>query len=257
MDKHNPYNLPITHNLSNVLSELKPEDAQVILDLKEELSDTWEKKQIFRTETEMRVSVLNDGKHPTTASKYWQAVREQNSMFESIIGNTFDIRKEQLKKEVIERKLQKAIDENKDLKIKKYQIDLDEKLFVLASLKQQIQDRVRELKLWSKIKSELDDGSFNTQDVNDHQTTSYYYAFKNRAQSVDINSGPAEIINAIGPFKTLARLKTENNKLLSFNEAKGRLHDIQIEKFLLDSTQEVEQQQQQQQQLPESNFTSK
>jgi len=32
--------------------------------------------KIFRTETEIRVGVLDDGRHPTKAAKYWQAVRE-------------------------------------------------------------------------------------------------------------------------------------------------------------------------------------
>ena len=33
--------------------------------LKEELNENREKAQLFRTETEMRYSVLNDGSHPT------------------------------------------------------------------------------------------------------------------------------------------------------------------------------------------------
>ena len=70
--------LAITDDLKPILSVLKEEDAQSIVKLKEELTDTWTKKQIFRTETEMRISVLNDGKHPTQASKYWQS--EENKM---------------------------------------------------------------------------------------------------------------------------------------------------------------------------------
>ena len=50
-------------------------DYQQFLKYKEELKDTWIKKQVYRTETEMRVSVLNDAKFPTNAGKYWQCVR--------------------------------------------------------------------------------------------------------------------------------------------------------------------------------------
>ena len=53
--------LAITDDLKPILSVLKEEDAQAIVRLKDELTDTWTKKQIFRTETEMRISVLNDG----------------------------------------------------------------------------------------------------------------------------------------------------------------------------------------------------
>ena len=38
--------------------------------LHEELRDNRNKAQIYRTETEMRYSVLNDAKFPTRASKY-------------------------------------------------------------------------------------------------------------------------------------------------------------------------------------------
>ena len=53
-----------------------PEKQNFFLsELKEELQDTIQKVQKYRTETEMRVSVLNDASHPTPASKYWQCVR--------------------------------------------------------------------------------------------------------------------------------------------------------------------------------------
>ena len=49
-----------------------------------ELQDNWAKKQMFRTETEMRFSVLSDNKYGNNASKYWQSVREQNTHFENL-----------------------------------------------------------------------------------------------------------------------------------------------------------------------------
>ena len=52
--------LPITEDLRDIVNILNEEDAQTILSLKDELIDNWHKRQIFRTETEMRVSVLND-----------------------------------------------------------------------------------------------------------------------------------------------------------------------------------------------------
>ena len=54
---------------------LKKEDNNFLKELKKELEDTHNKAQIYRTETEMRYSVLNDGTFPTSASKYWQCVR--------------------------------------------------------------------------------------------------------------------------------------------------------------------------------------
>ena len=51
-------------NLNNLLD---PEEVKIFKGLTEELRDTWTKKQMFRTETEMQFSVLNDAKYPTKA----------------------------------------------------------------------------------------------------------------------------------------------------------------------------------------------
>jgi len=154
--------LVVTEDLKPILGVLKPEDAQAVLQLKEELTDNWTKRQIFRTETEMRVSVLNDGKHPTPASKYWQSVREMSAMFDAMMSLSFDLRRNQVARMKLEREMQEAIDDNDDLKQIELQIDLDENLFGRASMEQVAHDRVRELQLWSQIKAELADGSFDT-----------------------------------------------------------------------------------------------
>ena len=212
--------LVITDDLKPILSVLKEEDAQAIVKLKDELTDTWTKKQIFRTETEMRISVLNDGKHPTQASKYWQSVREQNAMFEALMGLSFDLRKNNVKRLKLERKMQKAINDGDDLKQMEIQIDLDENLYGKANMEQTAHDRVRELNTWSKIKHELEDGSFDDKNVNTHQAESYKLALTNRVNSLGPNAGPAEVVNAVGPLKTIERLKTNEGKLLEFDEAK-------------------------------------
>lgn len=219
-EKKQNTDLTITDDLKPILSVLKQEDAQAIVALKDELTDTWTKKQIFRTETEMRISVLNDGKHPTQASKYWQSVREQNAMFEALMGLSFDLRKNDVKRLKLERKMQKAISDGDDLKQMEIQIDLDENLYGKANMEQTAHDRVRELNTWSKIKHELADGSFDDKNVNSHQAESYKLALTNRVNSLGPNAGPAEVVNAVGPLKTIERLKTQDGKLLEFDEAK-------------------------------------
>ena len=83
--------LTISEDLQHILNVLKPHDAEAVLALKEELADNWNKRQIFRTETEMRISVLNDAAHPTVGSKYWQSVREMGAHFDALMGMTFEI----------------------------------------------------------------------------------------------------------------------------------------------------------------------
>ena len=48
--------------LTNILDK---QDVKEFKKLIPELQDTWKKKQMFRTETEMRFSVLSDNKYPT------------------------------------------------------------------------------------------------------------------------------------------------------------------------------------------------
>jgi hypothetical protein len=221
--KKSTQEITITRDLNSVIGVLNPEDANVISSLKEELQDNWLKNQIFRTETEMKVSVLNDVRHPTNAAKYWQCVREMNGHFEALIFCTFTLRRNHIKRLKLEQKLQKAIENNDELKQMSIQIDIEENLYHKASMELEAKDRVREIKTWSKLKSELDDNTFDTQDVSAHQTKSLKLYFENRVKALNNNSDPSEIMNAVGPFSSINRLTTEDNKLLPFNDAKLKL----------------------------------
>jgi len=199
-------NLIVTGDLTPVLSILKEEDAQTLLTLRDELVDTWSKKQVFRTETEMRVGVLDDIRHPTNASKYWQAIREQSGMFENIIRSSFEIRRNKIKYQKLLRKLENATD---DLQRASIEVDIDENLYDRASLEQTAKDRIRELQIWSKIKSELDDGSFDNQDVNIHQAESLHLRLLNRARGINEHTDINEVNNIVGPLVTAERLKEQ------------------------------------------------
>ena len=212
--------LVATEDLQPILSVLKPEDAQKILELKDELTDTWTKKQIFRTETEMRISVLNDGKHPTAASKYWQSVREQSAHFDGMMSLSFNLRRNAVERLKLERKMEKAIAKGDEIKQMEVQIDLDQNLYRRANMEQTAKDRVREIATWSKIKAELDDGTFDTQNVNTHQANSYSISLKNRVNTLGDSSSQAEVLNALGPLKTLERLKTPQGNLKNYIDAR-------------------------------------
>lgn len=215
--------LAVTEELKPILSVLNQEDAQAILALKEELTDNWQKKQIFRTETEMRISVLNDAKHPTPASKYWQSVREMSAHFDGMMGLSFELRRNAVERLKLERKLEKAIEKGDDLKVMELEIDLDQNLYGKANMEQVAHDRVRELKTWSKLKDELNDGTFDDTNVNSHQAESLQLALQNRAQALGPQSSPSEVINVVGPLQTVQRLKTQEGNLLDFKEAKLQL----------------------------------
>lgn len=210
--------LQITEDLKEIVSVLNDDDAEIILSLKDELIDNWHKKQIFRTETEMRVSVLNDAKHPTNASKYWQSVREMSAHFDALMNLSFDLRKNTVDKLRLDKKIQDLFEDEETNKfdIMEAQIDLDRNLYDRSCMLQVAKDRVRELSLWSKIKSELDNQSFDTKDVNTHQAESLHRYFENRVKSLNESSAPGEIMNAMGPYLSFNRMKNEEGKLLNF-----------------------------------------
>lgn len=210
--------LQITEDLKEIVSVLNDDDAEIILSLKDELIDNWHKKQIFRTETEMRVSVLNDAKHPTNASKYWQSVREMSAHFDALMNLSFDLRKNTVDKLRLDKKIQDLFEDEETNKfdIMEAQIDLDRNLYDRSCMLQVAKDRVRELSLWSKIKSELDNQTFDTKNVNTHQAESLHRYFENRVKSLNESSAPGEVMNAMGPYLSLNRMKNEEGKLLNF-----------------------------------------
>lgn len=202
--------LTITDDLKHILAVLKPNDAQEILRLKEELADNWNKKQIFRTETEMRVGVLNDGKFPTPAAKYWQSVREMSAHFDALMNLSFDMRRSNVERLKLEKKMKEAEDLGDELEILSLQIDLDQNLYNKACMEQVAHDRVREIQTWSKIKSELDDGTFDAQNVNTHQAESLHHRLVFRAKALNENSDPTEVSNVMGQLQTMERLKKQH-----------------------------------------------
>jgi len=206
-------------NLNNIL---EPEDVSVFKEMTEELRDTWTKKQMFRTETEMSFSVLNDAKYPTKAAKYWQCVREQNVFLENLMSLSFDYRRIEVK---IKRLQEKLDNESHPLKKELLQIDIDEKIYNKASMQLVARDRMREIKLWSKFKKKFDDGSFDTKDVNTHQLHSYHLTMKNKAETLTEGSSQPEVFNVLGQLQSIERIKKEQGQLQ--HETKDKLtHEL-------------------------------
>ena len=191
-------------------SILDQEDVKLFKALVPELKDTWSKKQMFRTETEMRFSVLSDNKYPTRAAKYWQSVREQNTHFENLMHLSFDYRKNDVEIKQLERKIEKEED---DLEKELLQIELEQKLYGKASMELVAKHRMREVATWSKLKKENDDGTFDKKDVNKHQAVSYKLALAERAKTITPGTSQAEVFNILGQVHTLDRVIKEGELL--------------------------------------------
>ena len=199
-------------SLNNLLD---PNDVQEFKELTNELRDTWTKKQVFRTETEMRMSVLQDAKYPTKASKYWQCVREQNVFLENLMSLSFDARRNEVK---IKRLQEKLLTEEDPLKKELLQIDIDEKTYSVANMQLVARDRMREIKLWSVLKKEFNDGSFDDKDVNTHQLDSYHLIMKNKAETLTSGSSQPEVFNVLGQLQTIERVKKSGEMIYNKKE---------------------------------------
>ena len=199
-------------SLNNLLD---PNDVKEFKEMTNELRDTWTKKQVFRTETEMRMSVLQDAKYPTKASKYWQCVREQNVFLENLMSLSFDARRNEVKLKRLQEKLKTEED---PLKRELLQIDIDEKTYSVANMQLVARDRMREIKLWSTLKKEFDDGSFDTQDVNRHQLDSYHLIMKNKAETLTSGSSQPEVFNVLGQLQTIERVKKSGEMIYNKKE---------------------------------------
>ena len=199
-------------SLNNLLD---PNDVKAFQEMTIELRDTWHKKQVFRTETEMRFSVLNDLKYPNRAAKYWQCVREQNVYLEQMMDLSFQCRRNEAKIKWLEKKLDKETDE---YKLECYKIDLDEKRYGLANMQLVAKDRMREIKLWSELKKEFNDGSFDDKDVNTHQLDSYHIIMQNKAETLSPGSSQPEIFNVLGQLKSIERVKKSGEMIYNKKE---------------------------------------
>ena len=204
-----------TH-LNNLLEQNDLSDFKGMV---EELRDTWTKKQVFRTETEARFSVLQDNRYPTKAAKYWQCVREQSSYLDNLMTLSFDYRRNEAKIKWLEKKIDKEED---DYKKTKYEINLDEARFGKASMEKVAKHRMREIKMWSGLKKEFNDGSFNDKDVNDHQLESYGMQYYEKSKTLNEHSDQNEVFNVMGQLQSLQRIK-KSGELENNTEKKEQL----------------------------------
>ena len=208
-EKRNIQTLATTQS-KYLLDILDVEDVKQFKSLIPELKDTWKKKQVFRTETEMRFSVLSDNKYPTRAAKYWQCVREQNTHFENLMHLSFDARKNDVEIEKLRIKIK---EEKNKLEKQLLQIELEQKIYGKAGMELVAKHRMREVATWSKLKKEFHDGSFDDRDVNTHQAQSYKIRLEHQKATLTPGSSQPEVFNVLGQLNTLDRVMKEGELL--------------------------------------------
>ncbi len=219
---------------------LLDEDAlKFVVDNIKVSSDIWQKVQRGRTETELRTSVLNDLRHPTADSKYWQIYREANIQFEGVIFAIYEWKENQQDLKIIETEIEELdwqIEElkkgdnflnkiqikRKEAEREKRKIMMDKKSLLMMNTKASAMDRVRELKILYKIRDELlPQLQYGIDNPNDHQLISYAQSLTlkilNGERTGWVGSGIADINNLKGvQFSCMKYILQDQNNLNIF-----------------------------------------
>ena len=163
-----------THNgIGKIINSelLGSKEIDNLISIQPELLKAFKTNQIYRTEPEARVSVLNDTSFPTIPSKYWQSVREQMTHFTNLIYLAIETEKKQGELDLINAKIE-LLPKTKIGRAKKRIMMAEIKMIEFGFAEQQLvaNDRVREVMMWEKIKKEcVKKEKFNTEDVAHHQ----------------------------------------------------------------------------------------
>jgi hypothetical protein len=169
---------------------LMQEDFDSLKEMAEELQDTFVKTQVFRTRTEMEVSVLNDLKFPTSSLKYWQSMREQNVMFTELVSLSYDYRRNLIEIQILERDIINEVD---DLKRALLKVDLDQKIFRSKEQERVAKARARELKAWSEA---------DLADVDNSQLIGYTKRWIKQSIAMGGGGSPPERQNLLGQLRS-------------------------------------------------------
>ena len=196
------------------------DEKKEIITASENMENSFFHSQVFRTDTEARISVLNDVKFPTPASKYYQSLREMNVHQCELVNLLYDYedKKQDLKitrAEImdLEEQLEKSLKESEKIKlqaqIKKKEIELAKTSFSLKNMKRMADGRKQEIMQWNKILNELDpvmdEFKIPKNDPDAHQKVSYAVRFIRQARNSflsNVEMGTAEANNLLGQLTT-------------------------------------------------------
>ena len=200
------------------VSILEKDDMKSISNLSEELQRVFEVRQIWRTETEIRYSVLDDVNFPTLPAKYFQCLREQNVFWENLVTLSCNYQKLQGELDLLEIEYDEIKGNNKksnaQRKIK--DAEIKQMQFGLMNMRLQSHDRVREIKIWEQVKNELTaKEDFDINDVNKHQIKSYAKRWEQKMNLGAKSNNSAMFINSMSSLKTMQRDLEEKSKVQS------------------------------------------
>jgi len=178
---------------------IKTEDIQYLQEHRKKYQDRFYKRSFFRSDFEMKYSVLSDSVHPTIDSKYWQAIGEQAVHVQETILLGFEYQKssadiEYTKAQIEDFEYQLSQDfehefnrKKIEAKLKKKQVQLREKEFGLVLQKKTAKERMKEIRNWDKIIEELEPQVKNgLDDFEKHHAERYIKRYGQKLQNLNL-----------------------------------------------------------------------
>jgi len=204
-------------------------EKQELVAASRNMENSFFNSQVFRTDTEARVSVLNDVKFPTPASKYYQSLREMNVHQCELVNLLFDyedkkqdIKIAQVEAAELESEYEKLADKDSleatklEAQMTKKNIELERQVFALKNMKRAADGRKREIMQWDRILNELEPileaAKIPTNDPDAHQKVSYAVRFTRQtinALKSNAKMDVAEANNLIGQLTTTMKSISE------------------------------------------------
>ena len=127
------------------------EDVVRLTDSLAVIADAYRNDVMFRTETQMRVSVLNDTRHPTDASKLAQAYRECAVHATEL----FELACEYHKKLIDLEEEEDNIEWRDGFDRRRHEVEITRLKFHLSQMSKTAHHRIREINTWRQIIQEL------------------------------------------------------------------------------------------------------
>ena len=190
-------------------SLLSTEDMEKIKRCAAVSSHAFHRTQMYRTQTEMEISVLSDVHFPTPDSKYWQTVREMNVFVEQLIELGFQYREKILDLE----ELQEPKEPETRIQKERRDIAIERKRFEIQCIQRDAHHRIREIDQWREIQDRLIPLlSAGTDEVNNHQLVSYTIQFMKQWKIItegQVSLSQGEKQNLMGHIHTSLRVIKE------------------------------------------------
>ena len=196
------------------------DEKKEIITASENMENSFFHSQVFRTDTEARISVLNDVKFPTPASKYYQSLREMNVHQCELVNLLYDYEEKKQDLKIVRADIMDLEGQLSDqsseadkirisAQIKKKEIELSKTSFSLKNMKRMADGRKAEIMQWDKILRELepvmDQLEIPKNDPDAHQKISYAVRFIRQARNSflsNVEMGTAEANNLLGQLTT-------------------------------------------------------